>query len=92
MKTEKSFIPLNGYTAVTVLSVFAVAIASLFILGYSLLPGFLIPLWVFLFCGLIVVTPNRSVILLLFGEYKGSIKDSGLHWILPFYKRISLSL
>jgi regulator of protease activity HflC (stomatin/prohibitin superfamily) len=32
------------------------------------------------------------VILLLFGEYKGSIKDSGLHWILPFYKRISLSL
>lgn len=92
MKAEKSFIPLNGYTAVIVLSVFVVAIACLFIMGYSLLPGFLIPLWVFLFCGLIVVTPNKSVILLLFGEYKGSIKDSGLHWILPFYKRISLSL
>jgi regulator of protease activity HflC (stomatin/prohibitin superfamily) len=92
MKTENSFIPLNGYTAVIVLSVFVVAIACLFIMGYSLLPGFLIALWVFLFCGLIVVTPNKSVILLLFGEYKGSIKDSGLHWILPFYKRISLSL
>jgi len=92
MKAEKSFIPLNGYTAVIVLSVFVVAIACLFIMGYYLLPGFLIALWVFLFCGLIVVTPNKSVILLLFGEYKGSIKDSGLHWILPFYKRISLSL
>lgn len=42
--------------------------------------------------GFIVVSPNSSKILLLFGDYKGSVKESGFFWINPLYNRTSLSL
>jgi len=92
MKTEKSLNPWNGYIALTLLSIFGVAIIVLFTKGYSLLPGLLIPLWLFLSSGLVAISPNSSKVLLLFGAYKGSVKQNGLYWIIPFYKRITLSL
>jgi len=92
MKTEKSLNPWNGYVALTLLSIFGIAIIVLFTKGYSLLPGLLIPLWLFLSSGLVAISPNSSKVLLLFGAYKGSIKQNGLYWIIPFYKRNSLSL
>ena len=42
--------------------------------------------------GLVIINPNFGAILLLFGQYEGSIKESGLFWINPLYKRISVSL
>jgi regulator of protease activity HflC (stomatin/prohibitin superfamily) len=42
--------------------------------------------------GLLVIDPNTSKILLLFGAYRGSIRMSGLFWINPFYQRLTLSL
>jgi regulator of protease activity HflC (stomatin/prohibitin superfamily) len=46
----------------------------------------------FLGKGLVVINPNSASILLLFGAYRGSIRESGLFWVNPFYKRISVSL
>jgi regulator of protease activity HflC (stomatin/prohibitin superfamily) len=92
MKTEKSLNPWNGYVALTLLSILGIAIIVLFTKGYSLLPGLLIPLWLFLSSGLVAISPNNSKVLLLFGAYKGSIKQNGLYWIVPFYKRTTLSL
>jgi len=42
--------------------------------------------------GLVVINPNSSNLLLLFGAYRGSIRESGLFWVNPFYKRINVSL
>ena len=92
METEKSLNPLNGYIALTILSIFAIVIIVLFTKGYNLLAGLLIPIWLFLSSGLIAISPNNSKVLLLFGAYKGSIKKNGLYWIIPFYKRTTLSL
>ena len=92
MKTEKSLNPWNGYIALTLLSIFGIAIIVLFTKGYSLLPGLLIPLWLFLSSGLVAISPNSSKVLLLFGAYKGSINQNGLYWIIPLYKRTTLSL
>ena len=92
MESEKSLNPLNGYIALTILSIFAIVIIVLFTKGYNLLPGLLIPIWLFLSSGLIAISPNNSKVLLLFGAYKGSIKKNGLYWIIPFYKRTTLSL
>ena len=33
--------------------------------------------------GLVIINPNFGAILLLFGQYEGSIKESGLFWINP---------
>ena len=92
MKTEKSLNPWNGYVALTLLSIFGIVIIVLFTKGYNLLPGLLILIWVFLSRGLIIISPNNSKVLLLFGAYKGSIKKNGLYWVIPFYKRTTLSL
>jgi regulator of protease activity HflC (stomatin/prohibitin superfamily) len=49
-------------------------------------------LFIFTAKGLLVISPNSSKVFLLFGEYKGSIKQNGLFWANPFYNRITLSL
>jgi regulator of protease activity HflC (stomatin/prohibitin superfamily) len=47
-----------------------------------------------LFMGFITLQPNNAVVLLLFGEYRGSLRESGFYWANPFFtkKRISLRL
>ncbi len=36
--------------------------------------------------------PNGSQVLLLFGSYVGTVKDSGFHWANPFYTKRKVSL
>jgi regulator of protease activity HflC (stomatin/prohibitin superfamily) len=42
--------------------------------------------------GFKAVAPNDSRVLLLFGEYKGTIKESGFYWVNPFYTSKMVSL
>ncbi|TQI70121.1 regulator of protease activity HflC (stomatin/prohibitin superfamily) [Gramella sp. Hel_I_59] len=42
--------------------------------------------------GLILVNPNESRVLLLFGDYKGTVKENGLFWVNPFYTKKKISL
>ncbi len=54
--------------------------------------GFMIAVDVFVLCGFIVVNPNEAQVVLLFGNYLGSIKDPGFWWMNPLCtkKRVSL--
>jgi regulator of protease activity HflC (stomatin/prohibitin superfamily) len=38
-----------------------------------------------LLAGLFTLQPNEARVLVLFGAYKGTVRDSGLHWANPFY-------
>ena len=44
--------------------------------------------------GLLAIAPNEARVLLLFGDYKGTVVESGFFWVNPFYskKRISLRI
>jgi len=42
--------------------------------------------------GFQAVPPNNARVLLLFGVYKGSIKESGFYWVNPFYSKKKISL
>lgn len=42
--------------------------------------------------GFFIVEPNGSQVLLLFGSYVGTVKDSGFHWANPFYTKRKVSL
>lgn len=42
--------------------------------------------------GLIAVQPNAARVLLLFGEYRGTVKESGFYWVNPFFSKKKLSL
>jgi regulator of protease activity HflC (stomatin/prohibitin superfamily) len=42
--------------------------------------------------GFMAIAPNDSRVLLLFGEYKGSVRQSGFFWVNPFFTKRKLSL
>ena len=42
--------------------------------------------------GFILVNPNTSKVVLLFGKYVGTIKDNGLYWANPFFRKKPISL
>ena len=45
-----------------------------------------------LLCGLFVVNPNEAAVVLLFGDYKGTVKRNGYCWANPFYTKRKISL
>ena len=48
---------------------------------------FFIPLTLLIFLsfgGFMVVQPNDSRVLVLFGNYLGTVRQSGFHWVNPF--------
>jgi regulator of protease activity HflC (stomatin/prohibitin superfamily) len=42
--------------------------------------------------GFFTLQPNESVVLILFGDYKGTFQESGFHWTNPFHTRTPISL
>jgi len=46
----------------------------------------------FLLCGLYSIQPNQSVAILLFGDYKGTDRKTGLRWVIPWYSRKKISM
>ncbi|MCD6347088.1 MAG: SPFH domain-containing protein [Bacteroidales bacterium] len=93
MKNEKEFNGKNGYLMFTFW--FLLLVGS--ILGLVFLPMKIvfIPLLVisaFCLLGLVVVNPNESEVLVLFGNYSGTLKENGFYWVNPFYVRKKISL
>lgn len=42
--------------------------------------------------GFFIVGPNQSTVLTLFGQYKGTVRKAGLHWVNPFMGKVKVSL
>lgn len=42
--------------------------------------------------GFMVVNPNESSVLVLFGSYTGSVRKNGFYWVNPFYSKAKISL
>ncbi len=91
-KEETVFKPMSGYIMLLVvlaligLPIWAMAVYQMMwtvvfiVLGVFALPGFT------------VVNPNESKVMVLFGEYKGTIKENGFWWMNPFYVKKNISL
>jgi regulator of protease activity HflC (stomatin/prohibitin superfamily) len=92
MKEEKSYSPLSGY----LMLVIVLALIILPVLGLIVTKMFwliaLIVLGVFLAIGFLIVNPNESSVLVLFGAYKGTVKKNGFFWVNPFFARRKISL
>jgi regulator of protease activity HflC (stomatin/prohibitin superfamily) len=92
MNQEKIIKPINGYfiLALTI----ALIIGSIYFSFTTENPEYalLLILAIILFKGFVLVNPNNSRVLLLFGKYIGSIKSNGLFWVNPLYSRRTVSL
>jgi regulator of protease activity HflC (stomatin/prohibitin superfamily) len=97
MEKEKSLPTLSGYLFVLViLLLIAIGICNLI---FSAQTPFTIVISILLFilagftaAGLMVINPNESSVLVLFGDYKGTIKTNGFFWVNPFYVKKKISL
>ncbi|WP_372918755.1 SPFH domain-containing protein [Salegentibacter sp.] len=92
MTLEKDLKPSNGYIMLFVF--FFLFFGS--IIAFTILENAwffaIIFISLFILPGLILVNPNGSRVLLLFGDYKGTVKKNGLFWVNPFYTKKKVSL
>ncbi|HZH69443.1 MAG TPA: SPFH domain-containing protein [Flavobacteriaceae bacterium] len=92
MTQEKIITPTNGYLMLFVsLSLLFAGIAGIF-MTKSPWYVFLIVFFIFMSAGFVMVQPNGSRVLLLFGKYIGTIKRNGFYWVNPFYTKKKISL
>jgi regulator of protease activity HflC (stomatin/prohibitin superfamily) len=93
MSHEKQVRVLNGWAMLpVVMADFLIAVATLGITQVPLLFILLMGVGVFLCFGFFTLQPNEGRVLILFGEYRGTERQSGWHWTNPLNtkKRISL--
>jgi len=92
MKKEKIFKASSGYMMllVIILLIASSILGIVFIKQVWMIAVILIT--IFLCVGFVVVNPNESSVLILFGKYKGTIKDNGFFWVNPFFVKKKISL
>lgn len=92
MKEEKIIIPTNGYVMLFLITILLVG----GVVGISMTKNAAFALAIvaalFMAPGFLMVQPNNSRVLLLFGKYVGSVKKNGFYWIIPFYTKTRISL
>ena len=92
MKKEFTVKPISGYLALLLAVLFLGGAIGGFVLE-RIWPGVILTLlFVFTVLGFTVVYPNGSCVMVLFGAYKGTIRDNGFFWVNPFFikRRVSL--
>jgi regulator of protease activity HflC (stomatin/prohibitin superfamily) len=97
--TEKNAFRINGF--IVALFVFLIALIEVFLIiqnAGSENPNFLFIFFpimlviVLIMPGFLVVQPNESKVLILFGKYIGTIRNSGFWWANPFTIKKHISL
>lgn len=97
MEKEKMSSTSSGYMSILVLIILiGLGVCGLVFYNQSvvmiIISMLLIAAGIFTAIGLMVVNPNESAVLVLFGEYKGTIKKNGFFWVNPFYVKKKISL
>jgi regulator of protease activity HflC (stomatin/prohibitin superfamily) len=89
----------NGWTMLVLVLAFIVVDIGLFVwslaagvrdVGHPFVLPFVlsllaIPVWIILLTGFFTLQPNEARVLVLFGAYRGTVRESGFHWGNPFY-------
>ncbi len=93
MKHEREISPASGYTIAGITLIVAlISFFSLMISDIALLAIITIPALMLLLRGFIMIQPNGSMVVTLFGEYKGTVKKNGFFWVNPLFSRQNISL
>ena len=97
MEKEKLDSTSTGYMGLAILLVLLAGGILILILFNQLMFGVIAgPLCLlfasFMASGFLVINPNESSVLTLFGEYKGTLKRNGFYWVNPFFVKKKISL
>src|ERR1035441_8975069 len=99
MLVEKDAKGFSGWMMLILLAAVAISSVTLMVAAIQAEQAAMLLLWIPVLCvailcffGLTVVNPNQSKAVLLFGTYKGSIKEQGFWWVNPVSTRRKVSL
>ncbi|MGD1844404.1 MAG: SPFH domain-containing protein [Salibacteraceae bacterium] len=92
MKNETQIKATSGYTMLFVLLLLLVSVIVVVVLNLKSLLAILVPAMVLISRGFFIVNPNSSKVMVLFGAYKGTVRENGFFWANPFYTRQKISL
>jgi len=92
MTNERNLNAINGYLMLLLFFVVLLMGIALFSIIKNIAALGLIILAIIMLPGFILVNPNSSRVLLLFGKYVGTIKKNGLFWVNPFFSKKKISL
>lgn len=95
---EKKLSSVSGYLFL-LLALICFGLAALTVLSetmmrnYGPIPAFLLAgAGVFILKGIVVIYPNEGMTATFFGDYVGTIKETGLRWVNPLYNKTKVSL
>lgn len=89
---EKSYKPVSGYLIVFIDLLLIVLGIVVMVSARQPIAGLFVAAAIFSFPGFFFVTPNGSRVLVLFGEYIGTVKSNGFFWVNPFFSKNAISL
>jgi regulator of protease activity HflC (stomatin/prohibitin superfamily) len=106
MMKENVYKPMSGWFPLVIVLLLVISVPGLIIFGAVsvdknlelvgiplIVGGILIGLAALLaLFGFQAVAPNDARVMLLFGEYKGSVTESGFYWVNPFYSKRKVTL
>ncbi len=92
MTNEKTIQPINGYLVLLLSLIAIIGGITLFFKAHHILAIVALLIGIILGSGFVLVNPNSSRVLLLFGKYVGTIKSNGLFWTNPLYSKKKISL
>ncbi|MGJ8762130.1 MAG: SPFH domain-containing protein [Polaribacter sp.] len=92
MKAEKIIKPANGYLMLLIVLLLFIGGIVLCAMQETIVYAIVSLIGFIGFFGFILVNPNTSKVILLFGKYVGTIKANGLYWANPLYKKKTISL
>lgn len=89
----------NGWTMLALALLFLAADIALFVwslaaglpaTGHPFVVPFVVsllgfPAWIVFINGFFTLQPNEARVLVLFGDYRGTVREAGFHWGNPFY-------
>lgn len=91
MSKEKEFTPLSGYMMLCI-AIFLVLLSFMLMASHS--PAYILTLGIVFVMspGFFFLNPNSSMVMVLFGDYRGTIKTNGFHWANPLLTKKPVSL
>jgi len=92
MKKEKKFSPSSGYFMLFITLILIIVPIPLIIVSKMVILLIFLFIGIFISLGFMIVNPNESMVLILFGSYKGTVLDNGFFWANPFFTKRKISL
>lgn len=92
MKKEKLYSSVSGYLGLFIVLILIILPVLGMIFMKMFLLAIILAFGMFGLGGFVIVNPNESSVLVLFGAYKGTIKKNGFFWVNPFFSRKKISL